>query len=134
MPVARVSLAGQAKDDSYSSEYGLDGHRIIHNNVILLLYRLLRPSGLESNNMNKPAPGSNIESAKSFNDVPDKSLWTPFDPSGSYILQASVRVQDGSKPEIMTLGINELQAFKDMMKGIIDLEVGDRLAMDTRVK
>lgn len=64
----------------------------------------------------------------------DHSSWVSLDLSGSYILQASVRVQDGSKPESMTLGITELQAFKEMMKGVVDLEVGDRLAMDTRVK
>ena len=50
------------------------------------------------------------------------------------MLQASVRVQDGTKPESMTLGINELRALKDTMKGIVDLEIGDRLALDTRVR
>lgn len=69
-----------------------------------------------------------------FKPLSDHSSWVPFDRSGSYILQASIRVQDGSKPESMTLGITELQAFKEMMKGVVNLEVGDRLAMDTRVK
>ena len=49
------------------------------------------------------------------------------------MLQASALVQDGTKPESITLGINELKVFKDMMKGVVELEIGDRLALDTRV-
>ncbi|MCJ1310538.1 Mediator of RNA polymerase II transcription subunit 18 [Agyrium rufum] len=57
-----------------------------------------------------------------------------LDSSGSFILQASVRVQDGSKPEMMTRGISELVSFRDLMRGVVELEVGDRLALDTRVR
>lgn len=58
----------------------------------------------------------------------------PLDPSGMYLLQASIRVQDGNKPESMSMGINELKAFKDLMKGVVEMEVGDRLALDTRAR
>ena len=57
-----------------------------------------------------------------------------LDPSGAYVLQAAVRIQDGSKVETMTKGTNELLALKEMLKGVVDMEVGDRLALDTRVK
>jgi len=50
------------------------------------------------------------------------------------MLQASARVQDGTKPDSINLAISELKAFKDMMKGVVELEIGDRLALDTRVK
>ena len=50
------------------------------------------------------------------------------------MLQASVRVQDGSKPDIMGRGIKELLALKEALKGCVELEVGDRLALDTRVR
>ena len=30
--------------------------------------------------------------------------------------------------------MNELKAFKDMIKGVVEMEVGDRLALDTRVR
>lgn len=122
----------RADSISYSSEYMLEGHRIIHNNIILLLYRLLRPPKEGMDGFNTSAGGTENESM--LNSMPDHGSWAPFDPSGSYILQASIRVQDGSKPESITLGITELQAFKEMMKGVVDLEVGDRLAMDTRVR
>ena len=60
---------------------------------------------------------------------------TPLlDPSGTYLLQAGVKVQDGSKVEIMNKGMNELLNLKETLKGVVNLDVGDRLAMDTRVK
>ncbi len=64
----------------------------------------------------------------------DLSSWSLLDPSGAYLLQASVRVQDGGKPESMTLAVNELLAIRETLKGLVELEPGDRLAMDTRVK
>lgn len=43
-------------------------------------------------------------------------------------------VQDVNKPELMTRGVNELMALKDMLKGVVDINVGDRLSLDTRVR
>ncbi len=57
-----------------------------------------------------------------------------LDTSETYILQAAVRVQDGSKVETMTKGVNELLNLKETLKGVVDLEMGDRLALDTRVR
>lgn len=56
------------------------------------------------------------------------------DPSANYILQAAVRVQDGSKVETMTKGVNELLSLKEMLRGVVEMEMGDRLALDTRVR
>ena len=64
----------------------------------------------------------------------DLSRTRPLDPSGTYILQAAVRVQDGSKMETITKATNELLALKEMLRGCVDLEMGDRLALDTRVR
>ncbi len=58
----------------------------------------------------------------------------PLDPSGTYMLQASVRVQDGSRPDIMSKGIQELLALKEALRGCVELDVGERLALDTRVR
>ena len=57
-----------------------------------------------------------------------------LDPSGSYVIQASIRVQDGSKVEMVNRGMTELLNVKETLKGVVDLDVGDRLAMDTRVR
>ena len=45
-----------------------------------------------------------------------------------------MRVQDGSKVETMTKGVNELLSLKETLKGVVELEIGDRLALDTRVR
>ena len=72
--------------------------------------------------------------ARPLESLPPLSTLKPLDPSGSYILQASIRIADGTKPDTMTVGINELKAFKDTMRGVVDMVVGERLALDTRVK
>ncbi|KAI9733234.1 MAG: Mediator of RNA polymerase II transcription subunit 18 [Cirrosporium novae-zelandiae] len=105
---------------SYVSEYLLEGSQFIYKNLILLLYRLRR---LPREEQQPQAPRTQL---------PPWDSLSLFDPSGGYILQASVRVQDGSKPEGMTLGVNELRNFKDLMRGVVELEVGDRLSLDAR--
>lgn len=45
-----------------------------------------------------------------------------------------MRVQDGNKPETMTVAMNELMRFKETMKGVVEMEMGDRLALDTRMR
>ena len=45
-----------------------------------------------------------------------------------------MRVQDGNKPETMKVAMDELKRFREMMKGVVDMEVGDRLALDTRMR
>ena len=66
--------------------------------------------------------------------MPDINVLRQLDESGGYLLQASVRVQDGSKPEMMNKGQSELLGFKESMKGSVDLRVVDRLSLDTRFR
>ena len=120
---------------SYLSEYALEGHRVIHNNVIILLHRLLRAPGRRRSKGDASAHSLHDQMrVVSLNTVPDFESWTPIDPSGTYLLQASVRVQDGSKPESMTIATNELDTLKEMMKGVVELGAAERLSMDTRVR
>ncbi|SLM40398.1 Mediator complex, subunit Med18, metazoa/fungi [Lasallia pustulata] len=105
----------------YTTEYILSGSQFIHGNLILLLHHHLRV----------PTSASSVSPR---GHVPAISALQPLDPSGTYLLQASIRVQDGNKPESMSIGINELKAFKDLMKGVLEMEVGDRLALDTRAR
>lgn len=105
---------------SYTALYLLSGHRYTHLSTSLLLYRLRIPT----------APTSTQLESTSI----DLSETRLLDPSGTYILQAAIRVQDGSKVETMTKGVNELLSLKETLKGCVDLEMGDRLALDTRVR
>lgn len=106
----------------YVTEYIVEGHRLIHENVIMFLHRILRYP-------EEPTPGSNARTS-----TPDLDILRPLDESGSYLLQASVRVEDGSKPNNLNRGQSELLRFKDMMKGSVDLRVVDRLSLDTRCR
>ena len=103
---------------SHVSTYTISGHRFTHHSASLLLYRITRPATTTEDD---PTSGG----------LPQARL---LDPSGTYILQASVRVQDGSKVETMAKGANELLGLKETLKGVVDLEIGDRLALDTRVR
>jgi len=57
-----------------------------------------------------------------------------LDESGGYLMQASVRVQDGSKVETMQRGANELLGLRETLRGVVELEVVERLSLDTRVR
>lgn len=107
---------------SFISDYVLEGHRFIHNNVILLLHRVLQFS----------AEAKREIMSQSSN--PPCNMPRPLDDSGGYILQASVRLQDKGKPEVLTAGLNELENFKARMKGVVDLKAPDRLSLDTRLR
>jgi mediator of RNA polymerase II transcription subunit 18 len=105
----------------YLSEYIVDGHRFVHNNVVLYLHRVLQlPSQHDTTSINTPLPPS--------------STLVPLDPSGGYLLQAMVRLSDGTNPKIVNLGLEALDAFRLRMKGVIDMRMPERLALDTRVK
>lgn len=49
-------------------------------------------------------------------------------------MQAAVKVVSSNEQESMSRGIEELKAFKAEMKGVVDLEISDRLSLDTRVR
>lgn len=100
------------------STFTNSGHRFTHHSISILLYRITLPAGT-------------VKTDSASDGVPQTRL---LDPSGTYILQASVRVQDGSKVETMTKGVNELLGLRETLKGVVDLEIGDRLALDTRVR
>lgn len=83
-----------------------------------------------------PQPQAPLLKASIGHDIPSLDIANSrlLDPSGTYMLQAAVRVQDGSKVEIMTKGVTELLSLKETLKGIVDMEMGTRLALDTRVR
>jgi mediator of RNA polymerase II transcription subunit 18, fungi type len=69
----------------------------------------------------------------SLNTIPTLSTLTPLDPSGAYILQASIEIADGNNPDLKDKATQQLLAMKDSLRSSIDLVPGDRLALDTRV-
>jgi len=81
-----------------------------------------------------PSTSLSQTSEASASTLIEKSESRLLDPSGTYILQAAVRVQDGSKVETMTKGVIELLSLKETLKGVVEMEMGDRLALDTRAR
>ncbi|KAF2840850.1 hypothetical protein M501DRAFT_1023203 [Patellaria atrata CBS 101060] len=106
---------------NYLSEHILEGHRVVHENVIVLLHRLLRfPPEMRS----RQAPREQLLPLNDLN---------PFKAQTGYVIQASIRISE-PKPEIIKKALAELTKFKDQVKGIVDLTVVDRLSLDTRIK
>lgn len=88
----------------------------------MFLHRLLHEPGVRS-----------LETAPRVNPPVFPAL-QPFDPSGAYILEAKVRVQEYNNQTVLERGVNELKAFQTQMRGCVDLDLPDRLSLDTRVK
>jgi mediator of RNA polymerase II transcription subunit 18, fungi type len=57
-----------------------------------------------------------------------------MDPSGAYVLECCVRVEDGGNSKLVQQATGELLAFKKQVEGAIELSVPERLGLDTRVK
>ena len=65
---------------------------------------------------------------------PGETVLKPLDPQNSYILSATIRIADGSKPSLVKIAQQELDALKTRLKGVVDLRAPDRLSMDTRAR
>lgn len=104
------------------SEYYVEGHRFVHENVVILLHRVLHEPGVRS-----------LETAPK-EDLPAFEALQSLDPSGAYILEAKIRVQDLNNLTVLEAGVSELKRFQTQMKGCVELAVPDRLSLDTRVK
>jgi len=102
------------------------GHRLTHSSILLQLFRPLTITGSPGADENPSAPSLTPQNLL-------KSA-APLDASGAYILQASLRVYDAQKVDRMQQGTTELLNLKEMLKGAVDLEMADRLGMDTRVR
>jgi mediator of RNA polymerase II transcription subunit 18 len=103
------------------NEYVLEGHRFILNNAILLLHRILQYPDIHTD----ASPRSTL---------PVFSSLIPFDASGAYLLEVKIRLSDGINPALVNTGHQEMERLRTMLRGVVDLNVPDRLALDTRVR
>ncbi|EDU47170.1 rna polymerase ii mediator complex subunit protein [Pyrenophora tritici-repentis] len=118
-PHAFIIASGPNK---FIKEYYIEGYRLIHGNVIISLWRILHEPELR-----------NVQTAPKTT-LP---IWTGLkllDPSGAYVLDATVRIEDFNDAAVLEAGVNELKRFQTQMKGCVNLSLPDRLALDTRVK
>ena len=66
--------------------------------------------------------------------LPPLDFLSPLDVSGAFVLEACVRIDDRTKPNLVSTASDELSAFRDLMKGSVDMKVPERLSLDTRVR
>jgi mediator of RNA polymerase II transcription subunit 18 len=107
---------------SFVTEYYIEGHRFVHSNVIILLHRILHEPGVR-----------NLQTEPKVNPPAFDALQL-LDQSGTYILEAKVRVQDFKDASVLESAVDELKRFQTQMRGCVELVLPDRLTMDTRVK
>ncbi|KAF1928601.1 uncharacterized protein M421DRAFT_62223 [Didymella exigua CBS 183.55] len=106
----------------FVTEYYVEGHRFVHGNVVIFLHRILHEPAVR-----------NLQTRPKVNPPAFDALQL-LDQSGTYVLEAKVRVQDFKDASVLELGVNELKAFQTSMGGCVELSLPDRLTMDTRVK
>lgn len=92
----------------------------MHKNLVLTLFRILR--------------ASDAPQQSPLNALPTLESLNPLDVSGAFVLEACVRIDDRTKPNLVSTASDELAAFRDLMKGSVDMKVPERLSLDTRVR
>lgn len=107
---------------SFVTEYVVEGDVFIHNDIVLFLHRVLH------------YPSADVDSREPRKKLPTFSEMTPLEKSGSYVLQASMTVQDGSNQETMKTASRHLFGLREQLKSAVKLEQADRLSLDTRAK
>lgn len=98
------------------------GHRFVSGNVVVRIQRVhLAKEQMQTDKVleGPPLPLSDLEI---------------LDPSGTFLIEVSVRMEDRKNTKIAEQAFAELEKFKRNMEGVIDLRVPDRLSLDTRVK
>lgn len=123
--VVLQTCANTAKARRFIKEYYVEGYRYTLGNVVIFLHRILHDLS---------EPGFRCVAGAPKVELPTFAELRLLDKSGTYLLEAKVRVQEFNNTAVLEGGVNELKAFQAQMKGCVDLSLADRLAMDTRVK
>lgn len=127
------SPAVHAKSLAYRSvtRYVVQGYQWVHGNIVLFLYRLLRPP-----------PSTRVSEEEAYNAATMTregiEACKLLDCSGAWVLEAKILVDGGAAGdglnEVMSRATRELMAMRDSMRGCLDLRAVDRLSVDTRAK
>ena len=136
------------------TSYTLRGQRFTYGDwVNVRIYRISLPNG-SSSSLQADAGDSNSAGVPSSNkedgmtEVKGKTAAATagaeggggeekerlLDESGAYVMEASVKVRDGQDLKTMSKGVEALVGFRDVLWGCVDLEIGERLSLDTRVR
>ncbi|KAK2763910.1 Mediator of RNA polymerase II transcription subunit 18 [Arachnomyces sp. PD_36] len=108
----------------YISEYIIEGNTFILDDIVIFLHRVL----------NFPATDGQEDPKTPRQHLPPLEELQPLDPSGSYVLQTAITVQDSGNPDLLRAASQHLLELKERLKAVVKLEPADRLALDTRAK
>ncbi|KAI5813901.1 mediator complex, subunit Med18 [Pyronema omphalodes] len=114
------------------SSYFTDNNRFIHGNIIITVSQTSIPprAPLAPTAPGAPTTGeSNIDPFGS--PFPKERLQKVDD---GWVLQAAVRVQSNTDVQSVNAGVQELLYLKKALEGVCELDVVERLALDTRVR
>lgn len=128
MEAGRVAGFMKAFGFEFASWYSVRGHRVYHRETTVFSYQVFRP--LEQA-VSQPAIASRLDQLGLS--LRDPSTLHPVDPSGAYLVQASVDVVDGNVQALKDQAIQQLGDIAHVLRAAIDLRVADRLALDTRI-
>ena len=106
-------------DYIFCRHYTLECHQFAHNHVLISMHRMFR-----SMSQTTPDPASFQA---------DTSGLHLYDTSGTYMLEASIRLEDNTNSKLMQSATAELQRLRETLKGVVDLKKIDRMALMTRV-
>lgn len=115
------------------TQYLARGHRFVHGNVVvkICLHYVSRAGTSDQDTL---ADLKGLPVPKLEDDVEFSQIWQPLDPSGTLLIEATVRIADSNNEKLRGTATEELLTFKSEMAGAVDLFMPDRLALDTRVK
>nr|POF14207.1 mediator of rna polymerase ii transcription subunit 18 [Quercus suber] len=116
------TFRGGSEDNKYRNQFILRGHRFIHQNIIIRVYRICWVA--EGHGALEPLDAP----------LPLLSECRAVDPSGSYMIDAFIRFEDATNSKLAEQAIKEIIAFKSSLDGALDLHAPKRLALDSRVK
>lgn len=106
----------------YASQYSSSGVRFVHHNLVIYMTRLYTSGNIASDGDMLNAPPPALENANLL------------DPSGAWLVEVCVKVDDGGNTGLRDRATKELEGFKRELEGAVDLGMPDRLALDPRVK
>lgn len=104
------------------ADYYIEGQRLTCRDIDISLYRHILAGTADNGTTADERDGLKLDDMKLL------------DPSGAFIVEATVRIDDRTKPALVLTATEELTWFRSEMKGSIEMRAPERLSLDTRVR
>ncbi|ODV96853.1 hypothetical protein PACTADRAFT_32353 [Pachysolen tannophilus NRRL Y-2460] len=124
---AHNDLIGYLDELGYSleTEFWIKGVRFYHNDIIIEIYRIY----VKSDNISTVI----VPIGEKEQDLAKLYKLELLDKTGKFFVKCFVNVERQTGVESITKANKQLDLLKNELSGLIDLEIPDRIAMDSRV-